>query len=157
MAKLSAGLLVYRLNSGKLEVFLAHPGGPYWKNKDNGSWSIPKGEYTQNEEALHAALREFREETGFEPPSGATLELTALKQPSGKVISAWAVEGNFDAGKTSSNMFSMEWPPESGRMQEFPEVDRGEWFGIETARTKILKGQYGFLEELERLVKDRAT
>ena len=153
MIKLSAGLLVYRLRSGRIEVFLIHPGGPYWKNKDDGSWSIPKGEYTQGEEPLHAARREFLEETSFDAPSGALLELKAIKQPSGKVINAWSVEGDIDADNIKSNSFSMEWPAGSGRRQEFPEVDRGRWFDLETARIKILKGQSDFLEELVRTVR----
>ncbi len=148
MAKLSAGLLVYRVKDKTVEVFLVHPGGPFWAKKDGGAWSIPKGEYTSEENPLEAAKREFKEETGFEPPAGKMMELQPIKQPSGKVVIAWAVEGDFDAGKINSNTFSMEWPPKSGKQQEFPEVDRAEWFSLEEAKAKILKGQAGFIEQL---------
>jgi predicted NUDIX family NTP pyrophosphohydrolase len=151
MAKLSAGLLIYRFNADKLEVFLVHPGGPLWAHKDE--WSIPKGEYTSQEEPLDAAKREFKEETGFDVPAGKIIELKPIKQASGKIVSVWAVEGDFDASKMKSNLFSMEWPPKSGRRQEFPEVDRGGWFDLETARTRIFKGQVGFLDELAAAVK----
>ncbi len=152
MAKLSAGLLVYRVKDKTIEVFLAHPGGPFWAKKDEGSWSIPKGEYTATEDPLEAAKREFKEETGFEPPAGKFIPLQPIKQPSGKIVSVWAVEGNFDADKISSNLFSMEWPPKSGKQQEFPEVDRAEWFKLGEARIKILKGQIGFLDQLSTLL-----
>jgi predicted NUDIX family NTP pyrophosphohydrolase len=152
MAKPSAGLLVYRFRANGLEVFLVHPGGPLWKNKDE--WSIPKGEYTADEEPLGAAKREFVEETGFNVPAGRFLELKPIKQPSGKVVTAWAIEGDFDATKMKSNLFSMEWPPKSGKHQEFPEVDKGAWFDLETARNKIFKGQAALLDELEKAVKE---
>jgi predicted NUDIX family NTP pyrophosphohydrolase len=150
MAKLSAGLLIYRIKDNGLEVFLVHPGGPLWANKDE--WSIPKGEYTAEEQPLEAAKREFAEETGFEVPAGKIIPLQPIKQPSGKVVSAWAIEGDFDATKLHSNLFSMEWPPKSGRRQEFPEVDRGKWFDLATARIKMFKGQADFLDELEEKI-----
>jgi predicted NUDIX family NTP pyrophosphohydrolase len=149
MAKQSAGLLMYR-RRGELEVFLVHPGGPFWAKKDTGAWSIPKGEYRPGDDPLAAARREFREETGFSV-AGEFTPLTPLKQPSGKIIQAWAVEGDCDAGAIRSNTFTLEWPPRSGRQQEFPEVDRAGWFTLTAAREKIIKGQVGFLDELEQL------
>ena len=151
MMKMSAGLLVYRVKDKGVDVFLVHPGGPLWVKKDDGAWSIPKGEYTSEENPLEAAKREFREETGFEPPSGKMMELKPLKQPSGKVVSVWAVEGDYDAREMSSSLFSMEWPPKSGKQQEFPEVDRAGWFSLEEARVKIFTGQTGFLDQLSAL------
>ena len=153
MAKLSAGLLVYRLKDKNIEVFLVHPGGPFWAKKNNGAWSIPKGEYSADEDPLEAAKREFKEETGFAPPAGKFTPLQPAKQPSGKVISAWVVKGDFDAEKIKSNSFSMEWPPKSGKQQEFLEVDRAEWFSLDEAKMKILKGQKGFLEQLAKLLR----
>jgi predicted NUDIX family NTP pyrophosphohydrolase len=151
MAKRSAGLLMYRLRNGVLEVFLVHPGGPFWAKKDLGAWSIPKGEYPDGEEPLAAAKREFEEETGIKPEADFTA-LRTIKQPGGKTVLAWVFEGDGDASAIKSNMFSMEWPPHSGNQQEFPEVDRAAWFNIETAREKILKGQLALLEELERVL-----
>jgi len=151
MVKQSAGLLMYRIRGGRPEVFLVHPGGPLWAKKDFGAWSIPKGEYKENEDAFAAAKREFFEETGFEA-RGEFRELGVLRQPSGKRITAWAFEGDADASAFRSNTFRMEWPPRSGRRIEFPEVDRGEWFPIETAREKIRKGQLGFIDELCRIL-----
>lgn len=147
MPKLSAGLLMFRRRYSALEVLLVHPGGPFWKNKDDGGWSIPKGEYPQGDDALEAAQREFREETGFEPGIDL-IALGEIRQPSGKVVSAWAFEGDCDPAALQSNTFSIEWPPKSGQTREFPEVDRAGWFPIEAARTKILKGQVGFLDRL---------
>jgi predicted NUDIX family NTP pyrophosphohydrolase len=152
MARLSAGLLVYRINGNRPEVFLVHPGGPLWAHRDENAWSLPKGEYGDEEAPLEAAMREFREETGFEVPAGRPMALKSIKQPSGKIVSAWAIEGDLDADKLDSNLFSMEWPPESGRQQEFPEVDRGGWFDLPQARRKIVRGQTGFLDELEALI-----
>jgi predicted NUDIX family NTP pyrophosphohydrolase len=149
--KESAGLLMYRLRDSTLEVFLVHPGGPYWAKKDRGSWSIPKGEFEQGEDRLNAAKREFREETGF-LPEGNFAALTPVKQPGGKTVYAWAVRGDCDAKTIVSNRFSIEWPPRSGKRQEFPEVDRAAWFTMDVAKEKILKGQLGFLEELRRMV-----
>ncbi|HTZ99617.1 MAG TPA: NUDIX domain-containing protein [Candidatus Aquilonibacter sp.] len=147
MLKLSAGLLMYRRRGGRIEVLLAHPGGPFWKNKDEGAWSIPKGEYAEGESALDAAQREFREETGFEPGSDF-VSLGEVKQPSGKIIRVWAFEGHCDPAKLHSNTFSMEWPPKSGHTREFPEVDRAGWFSVDAAREKLLKGQVPFLDRL---------
>jgi len=147
MPKLSAGILLYRKSNGRLEVFLVHPGGPFWKNKDFGAWSIPKGEYEIGEDPLTAARREFEEETGHPMPDGELVSLGEIKQPSGKIVSAWAIEGNCPAD-IRSNMFSLEWPPNSGKTEEFPEVDRAGWFEIEDARAKLLPGQHGFLDQL---------
>lgn len=142
---------MYRRRGGMIEVFLVHHGGPFWEKKDLGSWSIPKGLFDQDEDPLAAAKREFEEETGF-PVAGQFLPLTPLKQPGGKIVHAWAVEGDCDASAIKSNTFSMQWPPRSGKWQKFPEVDRAEWFGIEAAKQKILKGQSGFIDELLRIL-----
>jgi predicted NUDIX family NTP pyrophosphohydrolase len=147
MAKLSAGLLLFRRNSGGLEVLLIHPGGPFWMKKDEGAWSIPKGEYEANEEPLAAARRELEEETGL-VVDGDFLALGTVKQSGGKLVTAWALERDADTVSMKSNMFEMEWPPKSGRMASFPEVDRFEWFGMEAAREKILNAQAAFLERL---------
>jgi predicted NUDIX family NTP pyrophosphohydrolase len=147
--KKSAGIILYRIVKNSLEVFLVHPGGPFWEKKDDGSWSIPKGLFEANEDPLEAAKREFREETGSDI-TGGFIALTPLKQRSGTLVYAWAVEGNIDATSVKSNTFSMEWPPHSGREQTFPEVDRGGWFKISQAREKISVGQRGFLEELQK-------
>jgi predicted NUDIX family NTP pyrophosphohydrolase len=156
MPKVSAALLVYRRGDRGLEVLLVHPGGPYWAKKDDGAWSIPKGEYDPHEDPLEVALREFEEEIGKSPPDPAgAVWLGELRQPSGKVVSAWAVEGDMDVSDIRSNRFEMEWPPRSGRTQEFPEVDRAEWFGIEEARSKLHRGQLGFIDRsLELLESD---
>ena len=148
MAKLSAGILLFRHRGGRLQVLLVHPGGPFWEMKDQGSWSIPKGEYGPEEDPLTAARREFLEETGMSVPDGETIPLSPLKQPSGKVVSAWAIEGDLDVSRIRSNTFSLEWPPRSGRRQDFPEVDRGEWLDLDAARGRIQQGQAPFLEEL---------
>jgi predicted NUDIX family NTP pyrophosphohydrolase len=147
MAKQSAGILLYRVTSSGLEVLLVHPGGPFWAKKDAGAWSIPKGEFQKGEDALAAAKREFSEETGL-VVHGALVPLGPAKQPSGKVIHAWALEGDCDAKGISSNLFTMEWPPRSGQHAEFPEVDRAEWFTVDRAKQKLLKGQVVFLERL---------
>jgi predicted NUDIX family NTP pyrophosphohydrolase len=144
MTKKSAGILMFRDNDQTLEVLLAHPGGPYWKNKDEGVWTIPKGEYENDESPLEAAKREFLEETGLQV-TGNLKELGTVKQPSGKEIIAYAAEGNCDPSEFISNTFSLEWPPKSGAIREFPEIDRAEWFSISMASRKILKGQRGFL------------
>jgi predicted NUDIX family NTP pyrophosphohydrolase len=149
MAKKSAGILMYRFVGSRLEVFLVHPGGPFWAKKDAGAWSIPKGEFEEGENPLEAAKREFQEETGLSV-EGEFIPLGPVKQRSGKVVSAWAVEGNCDAKFIKSNTFSMEWPPGSGKRREFPEVDRAEWFGIPEAKEKILPGQGLFLEEISQ-------
>jgi predicted NUDIX family NTP pyrophosphohydrolase len=152
MPKLSAGLLVYRRRSGGIQVLLVHPGGPYWAKRDDGAWSIPKGEHTPGEHPLEVARREFREELGATPPAGEPVGLGELRQPSGKVVSAWALEGDLDVEEVDSNTFEVEWPPRSGRMREFPEVDRAGWFDLDTARRKLLSGQVGFLERLSKAV-----
>lgn len=139
---------MYRLSDDGPEVFLVHPGGPFWAKKDEGAWSVPKGLFEEGENPLDAARREFREETGYDI-TGNFMELTPLRQPSGKVVYVWAVEGNIDATSIKSNMFSMEWPPKSGKEQEFPEVDKGGWFTMAQAREKLLPGQRGFLDQLQ--------
>ena len=146
MSKKSAGLLLFRETSAGLEVLLVHPGGPFWAKKDAGSWSIPKGEFT-GEEPLAAAQREFEEELGARPV-GDFIPLQPLEQPGGKLVFAWALRADFDPSSLNSNTFSMEWPPKSGRQHDFPEVDKAAWFGLETARRKILKGQAPFLDQL---------
>jgi predicted NUDIX family NTP pyrophosphohydrolase len=151
VAKISAGILLYRQRDGSIEVLLVHPGGPYWRKKDLGVWSIPKGEVEPDEDLLHRAKQEFSEETGF-PATGTFLPLAPRRQVGGKLVHAWAVEGNLDPNAITSNRFSLEWPPHSGRRQEFPEVDRAAWFDIETARLKMNRGQLGFLSELETLL-----
>ena len=142
----SAGLLLYR-RRGELEVFLVHPGGPFWAKKDLGAWSLPKGEFVEGEDPLQAARREFTEETGF-VIDGEFHSLEPVKQSGGKVVHAWSIEGDCDVSKIRSNSFSMRWPPKSGQMQQFPEVDRAEWFAINEARKKIIKGQAALLDQL---------
>jgi predicted NUDIX family NTP pyrophosphohydrolase len=138
---------MYRRSGGTLEVLLVHPGGPFWMKKDAGAWSIPKGEYEAGEEALAAAAREFQEETGL-LARGPYTPLTPIRQQGGKVVEAWAFEGDCDAGSLKSTTFSLEWPRGSGRRQEFPEVDRAGWFGLDEARRKILPAQAALLDEL---------
>ena len=152
MPKTSAGLVVYRIREGRLEIFLVHPGGPFWARKDAGAWSIPKGEFVQSEDPLEAARREFQEETGHEI-EGSFLPLKPIKQAGGKTVHAWAVQGDIDPERIQSNTFTMEWPRGSGRQKEFPEVDRAEWFEVEEARRRILPGQAGFLDELVDLIR----
>ncbi len=147
MTKRSAGLLLYRRRDSTLEVLLVHPGGPYWAKKDLGAWSIPKGEYDEGEEPLSAARREFQEETGFAAPLNA-LELGEVKQAGGKIVTAWAAEGDCDPGKIVSNQCQVEWPPRSGRMIDIPEVDRAGWFSLAEAHERILKSQQPFLDRL---------
>ncbi|HKD64384.1 MAG TPA: NUDIX domain-containing protein [Candidatus Acidoferrales bacterium] len=149
MPKQSAGILLYRNISGRIEVFLVHPGGPFWAKKDYGVWSIPKGEFADSEVPLEAAKREFQEETSF-PIEGTFSPLNPVKQPGGKTVYAWAVEGDIDAGAIRSNTFSIEWPIGSARTKSFPEIDRADWFDLEVAKIKILKGQSGLLEQLSR-------
>ena len=150
-SKQSAGLLLFRKNKGDLEVFLVHPGGPFWKNKDEGAWSIPKGELNEDEETLPAAIREFFEETGL-LVSGHFIPLNPVQLKSGKKVFAWALEKDIDADNIFSNNFEMEWPPRSGKMQSFPEVDRGEWFTVAQAKKKINGGQLDFLKKLENKI-----
>lgn len=149
MPKLSAGLLPYRENNSKIEVFLVHPGGPFWAKKDEHVWSLAKGEYKESEDAKQAAAREFSEETGHKAPVGNWLDLGEVKY-SNKVVTAWAVEANLDAGEVKSNVFSMEWPPRSGRQQEFPEVDRAQWFDLAMAKQQLVKGQAEFIDRLAK-------
>jgi predicted NUDIX family NTP pyrophosphohydrolase len=149
MAKRSAGLLLYRRSRPNPEVLLLHPGGPFWISKDDGAWSIPKGLIEGDERPLAAAKREFKEETGF-LPRGRFIELGRFKQPSSKLIVVWAVEGDFDPHNLKCNSFSMEWPPKSGRMQEFPEMDRAGWFEANEATRKITKGQLPIIQKLFR-------
>jgi predicted NUDIX family NTP pyrophosphohydrolase len=146
MAKKSAGILLYRRNKDQLEILLVHPGGPFWAKKDRGAWSIPKGEY-EGEEPLAAAKREFEEETGI-PIEGEPLALSQQKQKGGKLVDAWAVEGDLDPERVRSNTFEMEWPPKSSQKQQFPEVDKAGWFPVETALEKINPGQAAFIHEL---------
>jgi predicted NUDIX family NTP pyrophosphohydrolase len=152
----SAGLLVYRRGERGLEVLLVHPGGPFWAAKDDGAWSVPKGEIDADEEPIDVAVREFGEELGRPPPdmSAATF-LGELRQPSRKLVSAWAIEGDLDVDEIRSNTFTIEWPPRSGVTAEFPEVDRAAWFTIEAARRALLPGQVGFLDRLVEVVPDR--
>ena len=147
MARKSAGLLLFRRTPAGVEVLLVHPGGPLWAKKDEGAWSIPKGEIDADEAPLAAARREFEEELGS-PVSGQFIALAPIRQASGKVVHAWAVEADFDPATFTSGMFSMEWPPRSGQQQEFPEVDRAEWFSIDNARRKINKAQIELLDQL---------
>ena len=154
MKRTSAGLLMFRRRGSNLEFLLVHPGGPFWKNKDFGAWSIPKGEYAGGEDALTAAKREFEEETGI-APGGDLLPLGEVKQSGGKIVTVWAFEGDCDTDKIRSNTFSIEWPPRSGKTREFPEVDRAAWFPIQIARQKILKAQAEFLDRLIALVDQR--
>lgn len=156
MPKTSAGVIVYRIREGALEVFLVHPGGPFWARKDLGAWSIPKGEFTAPEDPLAAALRELKEETGYEA-EGPLLPLAPRKQPGGKTVHAWAVEGDLDPRRIKSNTFLLEWPRGSGRQKEFPEVDRAEWFDLSEAKRRILPGQADFLDELAALVSPEAA
>ena len=149
MPKRSAGLLMFRRKAKQVEVFLVHPGGPFWAGKDAGAWTIPKGEYVDGEEPLNAARREFREETGFEA-NGQFIELGTIRQASGKLVTGWAFEGDCDPKKLISNFCTIEWPPRSGRNIEIPEVDRGAWFSLVAARTAILKTQQPFLDALAK-------
>lgn len=148
MPKLSAGVLLYRTRRGVVEVLIAHPGGPFWARKDNGAWSIPKGEYVDGEDPWAAAQREFAEELGLSVPPGARLDLGQLKQSGGKVVTAFAVHSDLDVTDARSNTFELEWPKGSGRLREFPEVDRVDWFSVAQARVKLLKGQVAFLDRL---------
>ena len=147
MPKRSAGILMYRQHGAEPEVLLVHPGGPFWKNKDLGAWSIPKGEYTDAEDPLTVAKREFEEETGIRP-HGESLPLGEVVQGGRKIVTAFALEGDFDPANLQSNTFELEWPPRSGRKATFPEVDRAQWFSPTDARRKILKGQAEFVTRL---------
>jgi predicted NUDIX family NTP pyrophosphohydrolase len=148
----SAGLVVHRRGDCGLEVLLVHPGGPFWSNRDEGAWSIPKGEYGPQEDPLAAARREFEEELGVAPPEGEPLDLGEVRQKSGKRVHAWGLPGDLDAASIISNSFTLEWPPRSGRSQDFPEVDRAEWFSLVEARAKINPAQVELLDRLSELV-----
>jgi len=156
MPKVSAGLLLYRRRDNVLEVFLVHPGGPFFAKKDAGAWSIPKGEISEGEDVLAAARREFEEETGCKAV-GAFLPLAPVTQKGGKIVQAWALEGDCDPEKMKSNTFRLEWPPRSGRQQEFPEVDRAGWFAISQAKQKINPAQIRFLEELQQAIEAKTN
>jgi predicted NUDIX family NTP pyrophosphohydrolase len=151
MPKQSAGILMFRFYQKELQVLLVHPGGPFFKNKDAGSWSIPKGEFGPGEEPLSAAIREFTEELGT-VPEGNFIPLTKIVQKGGKSVFAWIIEGDLDSTAFTCNTFSMEWPPRSGRRQEFPEIDKAEWFNLQAAREKMLESQQPLLAELEAKV-----
>jgi predicted NUDIX family NTP pyrophosphohydrolase len=154
MSKLSAGLLLYRFKDGFVEVLIAHPGGPFWAKKDEGAWSIPKGEYVAGEDPWPAARREFEEELGKPPPDGPRIDFAPLKQPSGKIVTAFAVRGDLDLDGTVSNTFALEWPKGPGNVREYPEVDRVGWFSVPEARSKLLKGQRPLLDRLMDVVGD---
>jgi len=147
MAKRSAGILLFR-RTPELEVLLVHPGGPFWASKDLGAWSIPKGEHEEGEDAQACAIREFTEETGSAPAPGQLDDLGTVKQKAGKVVQAWALEGDLDAAAIRSNTFTLQWPPRSGRMKEFPEIDRAQWFPVDQARERINPAQAVFLDRL---------
>ena len=152
MPRRSAGILLYRPTGDAPEVLLVHPGGPFWARKDLGVWSIPNGEYEEGEDPLACALREFEEETGTALPTSRLVDLGEVRQKSGKLVTAWAAEGDLDADAVRSNTFTIEWPPRSGRTAEFPEIDRAEWFGVDAAREKLNPAQAEFLDRLvERL------
>jgi predicted NUDIX family NTP pyrophosphohydrolase len=144
----SAGILLFRRAAGGPEVLIVHAGGPLWAKKDAGAWSIPKGEYADGEDPRACALREFEEETGTAPPADALIDLGEVRQKSGKRVTAWAAEGDLDAGAVFSNTFAMQWPPRSGRMQEFPEIDRAGWFGADEAREKLNPAQAALVDRL---------
>lgn len=148
----SAGLLVYRQRDGTVEVLLVHPGGPFWQKRDDGAWSIPKGEVAENEVRVDVARREFQEELGINPPDGALTQLGEVRQAGGKVVHAWAVAGDTDVSRVRSNTFEIEWPPHSGKMRKFPEVDRAGWFDLTMARRKLLPAQREFVDRLESLL-----
>lgn len=152
MSKLSAGLVVYRLVDDDVEVLLVHPGGPFWSNKDEGAWSIPKGEHEVGEDPHRVAIREFEEEIGSPPPAGEGKDLGDVRQSGGKRVRAWALEGDLDLDLVTSNTFEMEWPPHSGRTASFPEIDRAEWCSIALARRRLLKAQVVFLDRLVALL-----
>jgi predicted NUDIX family NTP pyrophosphohydrolase len=153
MTKLSAGILMFRLRDDVLEVLIVHPGGPFWQRKDEGAWSIPKGEYDEGDDPFEHAKREFQEELGSAAPTDGYAPLGEIKQPSGKIVTCWTVEGNVDVTTISSNLFTMEWPRGSGKVAEFPEVDKAAWFCVTTARRKLLKGHVGFLDRLQDYLK----
>lgn len=152
MPKLSAGLLLYRVTDGVVEVLLGHPGGPFWARRDEGAWSIPKGEYAPDEDPWAAAQREFTEELGAPVPPGEPLRMEPVKQAGGKIVTVFAVRGDLDPGAATSNTFTLEWPRGSGTLREFPEIDRVAWFPVEEARAKLLAGQRPVLDQLTSAV-----
>jgi predicted NUDIX family NTP pyrophosphohydrolase len=152
MARRSAGIALYRGSGPELEVLLVHPGGPLWARRDAGAWSIPKGEYDDDEDPAAAARREFTEELGSPPPDAELIDLGEARQRSGKLVRAWAAPGDLDVSQVRSNTFPLEWPPRSGRISEFPEVDRAQWFTLEQARERINPGQVRLLDRLEQAV-----
>src|SRR5579862_7459716 len=153
-SRTSAGVVLFRqTNDGQLEVLLVHPGGPFWASKDEGAWSIPKGEYATGEDPLSAAEREFAEEVGVALPSTKRISLGEIQQVGGKRVTAWAVRGDLDPGQATSNSFEIEWPPKSGHIETFPEVDRVAWFAVEQARVKLRKAQTPFLDRLEGVIR----
>jgi predicted NUDIX family NTP pyrophosphohydrolase len=154
MPKTSAGILVYKNIQDGIAILLVHPGGPFWAKKDLNSWSVPKGEFNEPEDPFDAAKREFSEETGY-LPEGEFIRLETVKQPGGKIVHTWAVKGDFDVSVLKSNQFSIEWPPKSGKFKEFPEIDRAEWFTVETAKMKIIKGQIPIIESLEMILENK--
>ena len=144
--------MLYRQRDGKPEVLLVHPGGPFWQKRDDGAWSIPKGEVAENELDMDTARREFQEELGMPPPQGEVAALGTVRQTGGKIVQAWAIAGDFDVTRSTSNTFEVEWPPHSGKMQRFPEVDRAAWFDLDGARRKLLPAQRTFIDRLEALL-----
>jgi predicted NUDIX family NTP pyrophosphohydrolase len=148
----SAGLVLYRQRDGKHEVLLVHPGGPFWQKRDDGVWSIPKGELDENETGIDVARREFQEELGVPAPHGEVTALGAVRQTGGKIVHAWAAQGDIDVTRSTSNTFELEWPPRSRKMQRFPEVDRAAWFDLDAARRKLLPAQRVFIDRLEELL-----
>jgi predicted NUDIX family NTP pyrophosphohydrolase len=151
MNKKSAGILAFRRNATGREIFLMHPGGPFWKNKDAGAWSIPKGEIDETESEIDAAKREFEEETGAKVNEGL-IPLQPIRQKNGKLVIAWAIEQDIDAAGISCNLFEMEWPPRSGKFQQFPEMDRADWFSVTTAKEKIIPAQAALIDQLEEIL-----
>lgn len=154
MPKRSAGLLLYRIVDGVPEVLVGHPGGPFWARKDEGAWSIPKGEYADGEDPWTAAQREFKEEIGFDVPDGPRLDFAPVKQPGGKIVTAFAVRADLDVTNSKSNTFELEWPRGSGKLREFLEIDRVAWLSVSEARLKLLKGQQQLLDQLEARLAD---
>jgi predicted NUDIX family NTP pyrophosphohydrolase len=144
--------MLYRRSGGSIQVLLVHPGGPYWQKRDDGAWTIPKGEIGEHESALQVARREFQEELGMQPPQDGLISLGSVRQKAGKVVEAWAIAGDFEVSRLRSNTFEIEWPPRSGRMQTFPEVDRAEWFDLEAARRKLIAAQAQLIDRLEAVV-----
>lgn len=152
MHKNSAGIILYRFKNNSLEVLLVHPGGPFFTKKDGGAWSIPKGEFLEDENPLNAAKREFKEEIGVDVPDTDFIELASIEQKNNKTVYAWAFQGDIDPSTIKSNTFELEWPPKSGKMRSFPEIDKGEWFTITNAREKINVRQVTLLDELQKKV-----